>query len=181
MKASKILFVLIAVLLLHSCNEEQATRFAVDKHDIQNDPDWVEITDIDTVDVCIATSLFDSKGLLIKSENEYLNYFNKSLLDEDYVYFTTKYPQYTNCTTTYQSSNIDFSKRDLILFSIMTGGQPKSVRKIYRNSLTKEIIYLVDIKAGYTKEGSGFGEHITIPKIPTGYKFIVDTILVREF
>ena len=179
-----VLFLAVSVLMLMiSCGDDQPTKvseYVFDKRNIENDTNWVEVTDIDTVDACIATSLYDdAKGLLIKSENEYLNYFNLSLQDEDYVYFVNKYPQYTNCTTTYQSSNIDYTKRHLLLFDVRTGGQPVCVRKIYRNNAAKVIIYLVDIQAGYTMENSGFGENITIPKIPSEFNFIMDTILVR--
>lgn len=182
MKTTTIILALIAIFSLAACKDDQPTKATpYDKYNIHNDPDWIAITDIDTVEACIATSLFDdAKGLLIKSENEYLNYFNLSLQDEDYVYSVTKFPQYTNCTTTYQPSNIDYSKRHLILFDLRTGGQPICDRSIYRNNTTEEILYLVSIqKTTLTLENSGFGEEITIPKIPSGYSFIVDTILVR--
>ena len=173
-----IFFIAIMALLSTACSEKQITEFTIEE--IENDPEWVDVTKIDTVEACIAHNLFDENPLIINSEATYKEYNQKSLEYEPFLDKIRLYPELTRCTEEYQPSGIDFSSRSLILFYKITGGQPTCTRNLYRNDEKKMYIYAVKIqKTTTTQEGSGFSEHITIPKIKDNYKF-KDKIIVKN-
>ena len=180
MKKSIFLLLASIMMLTAACNEEQPTKFAAvyDKHTIQEDTNWVEITDIDTVETCIIGKLYIN-GLLINSEEQYKNLFIETLKDPDYLWAVRNHPELTKCREEYQIPDIDFNKRDLIMYlSPLGGGQPIFTRRIFENNLSKEIVYLVETRlTTYTKENSHFAETITIPKLKSQYTIKFDTLL----
>jgi hypothetical protein len=180
-----VLFLAVSVLMLMiSCGDEQPTKvsnYEFDKRNIENDTNWVEITDIDTVEVCISAKLYtnDTNGLIVNSEVEYRNLFLETLKDEDYLWAVRNHPELTNCTEEYQIPAIDFDKRDLILYrTALGGGQPIWKRKIYINKRFKVILYLLETTlTTYTLENSHYSERITIPKFKSQYTIKFDTLL----
>ncbi len=170
MKKSLIIAIASILMLMISCGDEQPTKYnniTYDKYQIQNDTNWVEVTDIDTVDVCISRKLFKF-GLKVNTESEYKSLFIETLKDYDYLNSVREHPDKTNCTEEYQVPNINFDSRYLILFDIRTGGSPMCKRRIYFNIQGNSAIYLVEFyfkdSIIRTDELSGFAETITIPK-----------------
>lgn len=175
-----ILIILLAAffMLFTSCNEKQVTEFTQsDLEQIQQDTNWVEITDIDTVEACMANDFYNNgKGLLIKSEEDYKKYFDKSLENEQYMDMVRNWSQYTNCTEEFQPLNANLENRDLILYSISSGGMPIFTRRIFLNKNESEYIYIVEIQiTTYTKELRSFSDEITVPNLNEGYSFRFET------
>jgi hypothetical protein len=130
MKKSMIFCAVMIAVMLVSCKQEQATQFlsVTDKHNIANDTNWVEVTDIDTVNTCISSKLYKN-GLMVGSENEYKQLFIQTLEDEDYLYMVRKHPDKTPCTEDYQIPEVDFQSRTLLLNYVGASGQPYFVEK----------------------------------------------------
>ena len=171
--------VMFAVLFV-SCKQEQATQFlsVTDKHNIANDTNWVEVTDIDTVKVCISDKLYKN-GISVNSELEYKNLFEETLKDENYLWFVRNHPDKTICTEEYQIPPINFTDRILILYrSPFGGGQPVFKRKIFKHQITSEILFLLETTYfSETLENSFFNDNITIPRFSHSSQIKFDTIL----
>ena len=171
-----VLFLAVSVLMLMiSCGDDQPTKFSeyvFDKRNIKNDTNWVEVTDIDTVDVCIHYEVY-SDGKVASSEEQFKGYFLKNL-----QYNFSGDPIKYSCYFNYTSPDIDFAKRDVILYSTLTGGGfPINTRQLYKNTQSKQYLYLLTIKrTDVTEENSFFDETITIPKIEKGYDITFDTL-----
>ena len=180
MKTHIVLLLASILMLTAACEQEQPTKLSAvyDKHTIQEDTNWVEITDIDTVEACISRKLIIN-GLKVNSEEQYKNLFLETLKDEDYLWAVRTHPELTKCREEYQIPDIDFNKRDLILYRAPIGGyNPILTRRIYKNELSKEIVYLFELKQTSKKLGlSSFVEHITIPKITSQYSLKFDTLI----
>lgn len=172
----KNIILIIAIMAFVGCKEETPTEQKVnpDKkytlEELENDPDWVEITDIDTLELpCIWYDLFE-RGKLIKLESEYKDMYNES---KDYKDHSELY--YCKDDTNY--INVDFSNRDLILFEVTTGGSPLFKRKIFKNSRLNQYRYLLEITIrSVSKVGLSFTEVITIPNISNNTDMIFDTL-----
>ena len=169
----------IAVMLLVSCEKEQPTNLSAtyDKYQIQNDSDWVEIFDIDTVNVCIHPEVYNG-GKIANTEDKFYEYFKENLQ----YYKTTDSAKYP-CFFNYTSPEIDFVKRDLILFYAMTGMVKKTERFVYYNESLNEYLYLIKIYTKYSPNtirydrGDGFVDLVTIPKI-NNTKIVIDTLWI---
>lgn len=174
------IFLLISFMILTvSCKQEQPTNLSLnyDKYLVQNDSDWVEVTDIDTVKVCISDKLYKN-GIALTTEADYKSLFFETLKDDDYLWHIRNYPNKTSCTEEYQTPQIDFEKQTLVLYRAPHGGgNPQFIRKIYRNSITNELLYLLEtIINTQTMENSYFVESITIPRLNNGNQIKFDTI-----
>lgn len=171
----KNIILIIALIAFIGCDEEAPTEQKVnlDKkytiEELESDPDWVEITDIDTLEIpCIWFDLYE-RGKLIKQENEY-----KQLYDESKVLIENSGLPCNNDT---DSIDVDFSNRDLILFEVTTGGDPLFKRKIFKNSISNQYRYLLEITfRSVSKVGFSFTEAISIPKISNDMEMIFDTL-----
>ena len=174
----KNIILLLALIAFVGCKEETPTEQKVnlDKkytlEELENDPDWVEVTDIDTLDKtpCIWREVIEF-GELVENLDELKVLYKES--DE----FDREYSSY--CFKA-DSMNIDFSNRTLILYWI--DRHPAEIeRKIFRNDNLKQYIYA----AGFTGlQGDlvniSFGEVITIPKLNEDYDFKFDTLDVKD-
>ena len=177
----KNIILIITIIAFVGCKEETPTEQKVnpDKKytldELENDPDWVEVTDIDTLELpCIWYDLFES-GKLIKQESEYIDMYNES---KDYKDHSELY--YCKDDTNY--INVDFSNRDLILFEVTTGGSPLFKRKIFKNSKLNQYRYLLEITIrSVSKVGFSFTEVITIPNIFNNTDMRFDTLRVYDW
>ena len=178
----KKIILIIALITFIGCYEEAPTEPKIDLkkeytlEELENDPDWVEITDIDTLELpCIWLDLFEL-GKIYKSEAEYELLYNESkdLMDHSEMHY---------CKDDTNYIDVDFESRSLILFEVRSnGGGPFFKRKIFKNSKFKQYRYLIDITiTDVTKENSGFTEAISIPNVSTDMEIIFDTLRYYEW
>jgi hypothetical protein len=174
MNKTMILLIISSLMFIISCKQEQPTQLSpkYDKNNIQNDTNWVEIFDIDTVKVCIRNEVYYA-GKIAASEFQYKEYFDGNLKYIKAV-DSIKYP----CFFNYIRPNIDFGKRDILLYFLHTGGGfPIYKRHLYKNSQAKLYLYLLEVnKIKTTEENSFFDETIAIPKIEDGFNIKFDTL-----
>lgn len=177
----KIIILVLAILAFIGCKEEAPTenklitqqKYTIEE--LENDTNWVEITDIDTLELpCIWLDLF-KRGKLIRQESEYNDMYDesKALMDHSEL-------PYCKDDTNY--INVDFLTRSLVLFEVRSnGGSPTFNRRIFKNSSLKEYRYILEltIRSG-SKENSGFTEVISIPKVNEDYEFKFDTLDVKD-
>ncbi len=178
------ILLLLALLAFIGCSDDNAptkneVKENLDKkytlEELESDPNWVEMTDIDTLEIpCIWYDLYE-RGKLIKQENEF-----KQLYEESKVLIENSGLPCNNDTN---YIDVDFSKRDLILFEVRTnGGSPWFIRKIFKNSKLNQCRYVLDITIrDVTKEGAGYTEAISIPKISKDTEMIFDTLRYYEW
>lgn len=174
-----ITFALVLMTILISCKEDNPTIPShYSKIQLEKDSNWIEIFDIDTIDLCFGTSYWSIKGMyehiiVLKSEKEY-----KELFD-DAVRLTKK--DFYNCDTNYKSTRIEFDKRFLILYSISS--TPCTwIRKIYYNAKLDEYLYLLEKKYDHKKNtyetlvSYSYQENITLPYITKNTKILFQEI-----
>lgn len=167
MKKSIVLLLASILMLSAACEQEQPTKFAAvyDKHTIQEDTNWVEITDIDTVDVCLYYLIFEN-GLQIQDEIQFKDKFKQNTEHLIGQLDSIKSP----CFFHYLKPDINFELRDLIMFYTMTGPIEKTERQIFYNNNSNEYLYVLKIFSKYSKDsvipnrGDGYIDEITIPK-----------------
>ena len=171
----KNIILLIAIIAFVGCDEETPTEQKVnlDKkytiEELESDPDWVEVTDIDTLEIpCIWYDLYE-RGKLIKLESEYKDLYEESKI----LIENSGLP----CNNNTDIIDVDFSNRDLILFEVTTGGDPLFKRKIFKNSISNQYRYLLEITfRSVSKVGFSFAEAISIPNISIDTEMIFDTL-----
>lgn len=173
----KSIIIIISLILFGGCKEESPTEnqlIVQQKYSItelENDTNWVEITDIDTLELpCIWTDVYDM-GELCRSQSDYTSLYNESKALEDH----SEMPYCKNDTNIL---DFEFSSRSLILFEVMTnGGGPSFQRKIFKNTSLKKYRYIVEITINSgTEENSSLSEVISIPKISADSEMIFDTL-----
>ncbi|MEZ4723611.1 MAG: hypothetical protein R2863_03040 [Candidatus Kapaibacterium sp.] len=173
----KKIILLIAIMAFVGCKEETPTetKITIKKEytleELENDTNWVEVTDIDTIkQPCIWGKAIEH-GKLIKNMNELRSVYKKS----DSI--STNYSEF--CFDA-DSLGINFNNRSLILYWI--DRHPAEIeRKIFRNDKLKQYIYV----AGFTGlfdgfDNSTFGDKITVSKVEENYSFRFDTLKVKE-
>lgn len=174
----KKILLILALIAFWGCDENTPTKNEVKENldkkytleELESDPNWVEITDIDTLDIpCIWYDLYEM-GKLIRTDAEFKNLYNESKA-------LTKHSELP-CQNDTNYIEVDFSNRDLILFEVRTnGGAPLFKRKIFKNSKLNQCRYLLEITIrDVTKEGAGLTEAISIPKISKDTEMIFDTL-----
>lgn len=165
----KFLFIALAsfLMLAIACNEQptKTSNYVFDKRNIENDTNWVEVTDIDTVDVCLYYLIFDN-GLQIRDEVQYKDKFKLNTVYLIGQHDSTKYP----CFFHYLKPDINFELNDLVLFYTMTGPIEKTERQVFYNKKSNDYLYMLKIFSKYSKDviipdrGDGYIDKITIPK-----------------
>ncbi|HOV92942.1 MAG TPA: hypothetical protein PLC04_07700 [Candidatus Kapabacteria bacterium] len=180
MKKTAILSLAFFMLFAVGCQKEQPTIYSLpDKYTIQEDTNWVEITDIDTLHLCIGwSSYWIDKDIYVhqivnRTEDDY------KILFEDAISVSQYFRD--NCGSIYQPSGIDFSKRIMIMYT-QTSTPSYWTRKIFYNEQLDEYYYLLEIKSKWcygcmTEERlDTYRENITIPKFTENTKVIFDTL-----
>ena len=165
----KNIILIIALIAIVGCKEETPTEQKVnlDKkytlEELENDPDWIEITDIDTLEnICVKIE-YRLGGKLLKSSQEYTELYNKTKVN-------------VNCPSNSDSLNVNFNEKDVIL-SAFSNTPSEWTRKIFKNELLSEIRYVLEIiRLNNDKKLTIWNESISIPKIPSNYKFRIDTL-----
>jgi len=179
MKKLSILSLALFMLFAVGCKNEQPTLYSLpDKYTIQNDTNWVEVIDIDTVEVCFGPSYWNSKGMInhqiiLNSENEY-----KAIFD-DAVATTGREFHLTKCDTIYKPTGINFSERIMLLYRL-SGGDYEFSRKIYYNKNLNEYLHLTTVKfLSYNEIMRVFNDNISLPKHNDNTKIVFDTLHIN--
>jgi hypothetical protein len=177
MKKSLIFALASILMLMISCSEEQPTKFSeyvFDKRNIENDTNWVEIHDYDTLDgICF--DWFDTQGgVLMNTEDEYKEVFARAFPSDN----TNNRPYHCFFWTidNYIKPDIDFEKRSMLIFS-WGDALVEYKRKIYYNRNNDEYFYLLTVDL----VGQGIPlrlhlEALSLPKITNSEKIKFDTI-----
>ena len=177
---NRITIITLALLMLFavSCKQEQATIYSpINKYAIQDDTNWVEVTDIDTVNICLGSFYWNYKSMvshsiIIKNENEYKAIFDDALA-------TTRKDFLPYCDTVYKPTGVDFNNRFMIMYSI-SGGDSRFTRRIFYSKNLNEYLYLTTIEFRSGNEIlRGFSENISLPKINEDTKIIFDTLNIN--
>ncbi|MEZ4723609.1 MAG: hypothetical protein R2863_03030 [Candidatus Kapaibacterium sp.] len=169
----KKIILLIAIMAFVGCKEETPTeqKVNIDKKytldELENDPDWVEVTDIDTVskNPCINLNLA-TDGILIRNEKDYDSLETESI---------SKYGEYSDdsCIFNFNDFNIDTTSKSIILFATRTNVGPKVTRKIFKHKIQNILIYYNEIERVSGNEGNNiYRDLISIPKTDST-KFII--------
>jgi hypothetical protein len=186
MKKVFVFFGASILMLLAACNESTVTpkknisynNISYNKLTIQNDSNWVEVFDIDSIKLCFGPFYWDYKNqrdhnIIINSENEYKTIF------DDAVATTGKDFHFTKCDTIYQPTDVDFNNRFMIIYNL-TSADDKFTRQIFKNKCSNEYLYLVSInRLSLNKIGRSFIENISLPKISYDTKVVFDTLHVN--
>ncbi len=173
----KIILVLTLLTFL-GCDENTPTKNEVKENldkkytleELESDPNWVEITDIDTLEIpCIWYDLY-KMGKVIRTDAEYKNLYDESKALMEHSEWA--------CKNDTNYIDVDFSNRDLILFEFgPIGGSPLFKRRIFKNSKLNQCIYVLEITIrGGSKVGFNFTEAFSIPKISSDMEMIFDTL-----
>ncbi|GAB1370475.1 hypothetical protein MASR1M45_05360 [Candidatus Kapaibacterium sp.] len=154
-----------------SCKQEQPTQLSpnYDKHNIQNDTNWVEVTDTMSIDIkCLNGDLISHlKSFVIRDSIEYTD------LD------TLRW-NYFECID-YELPTIDFTQYTLLGLNTRTG--PVLIeRSVFKNDSKKKYLYLIKLKITNLDEilihNSNF---LLIPKIPDNFTINMDTLISYDF
>ena len=150
-------------LLATACNENQITEFTQsDLEQIQQDPNWVEITDIDTVSDNAPFNDLTEGGILVRSEKQLLEIYN--LFEQGFAHGL-------------DTLDLDFKNRDHILY-VITSSPSEYKRSLMINDVTKEVMYIVEVQMkDRTYRLDYWSEWISIPKINQRYVFRTRTIV----
>ena len=168
--------IVVMIATFTSCKMEQLIAVSYDKHTIQNDTNWVEVIDIDTINVCLSSYWSDkdlnNRNIIIKNEEEYKEIFEDAILTSGKNFLPY-------CDTVYKPTGIDFDKRFMIMYGI-TGADDKFTRQIFLNKSTSEYLYLISInRLSLSKVRRCWWEYISLPIVNGNAKVTFDTIHVN--
>ena len=179
----KNILLILALLAFVGCDENAPTKNEVkespDKkytlEELESDPNWVEITDIDTIkSPCIDWELYEMGKLFRDKES-----IKKLVL----LYDTTSI-FYKNdlCEKNIDLYNINYNIKDVILFNCgIGGGGPITIRRIFKNDKYKVIYYYLSVEpTSGTFEYIVYGDAIVIDKLPADYIFVSDTVFINR-
>ncbi len=179
----KNLILILALIAFLGCDENVSTvniyQEYIDKEytieELESDPNWVEITDIDTIkSPCIDWELYEMGRVFRDRES----------LEKLVLLYDTTSVFYKNdlCEKNIDLYNIDYNKSDVILFNCgIGGGQPITIRRIFRNDKYKVIYYYLSVEpTSGTFEYIVYGDAIVIDKIPSNYTFVSDTVFIYD-
>lgn len=160
----KIIFI-IAIVAFVGCKEEAPTepKINLDKEytleELENDTNWVEVTDIDTVlRPCVNINLM-KQGVVIRNEKN----FNTIIEESFSKYGETENNEY--CYNDFEMYNIDTNTKSIILFTSLTNMGPKITRKIFKHNIQDFLVYYNKLEATHGNEGVNlYMDFIKIPK-----------------
>lgn len=173
----KSILLLIAIFTLISCKDDSPTDKSDDQiqteytlEELENDSDWVEVTDIDTLEVPCLYHKIMNNGRVCKTQNEFESIFEENG-EVDSIRKT-----YCNDATNF---DIDFNKNTVILFS-NSYLDIHCTRKIFKNQKLKQIVYFVKMLDNQRDLTAPlFKDHIVIPKIENDYTLYFDSLRVE--
>lgn len=177
------LILILALLAFLGCDENAPTKNEVkespDKkytlEELESDPNWVEITDIDTIkSPCIDWELYEMGRVFRDRES-----IKKLVL----LYDTTSiFYKNSLCEKNIDLYNMDYDKKDVILFNCgIGGGGPITNRRIFKSEIYKAIYYYLSVEpTSGTFENIVYGDAIVIDKIPSNYTFVSDTVFIYD-
>ncbi len=177
MKKSLIFAIASILMLMISCSEEQPTKvseYVFDKRNIENDTNWVEFHDYDTIEGLCYDWIEVESGVILNSLDEYKEVYNRAT---DNKSINVLYKCRSMTDSDFVAPQIDFNKLSLVIYS-MRSGDVEFERKIYYNLNTDEYFYLLVIN--YKREnllGTFYEEAILFPKISNYDKLKFDTIV----
>ena len=175
-KNMKHILILITLVVFLSCQEETPTDNSDDQiqteytlEELESDPDWQLVTDIQEIGrVCIRSKYFEG-GKLIKNRLELDSLFE---LSSDIDAISRQY-----CIEA-EELEVDFENRSII-FHYLDWVERHSERYIFKNDKLKKYIYLNILYYNLSSMTEPLvAESITIPKVYGDYTFTFDTIQV---
>lgn len=179
----KNIILILALLAFWGCDENAPTvhkyQEFIDKdytiEELESDPNWVEITDIDTIKIpCVSWELYEM-GKLFR---------NKESIKKLVLLYDTTSIFYKNdlCEKNIDLYNIDYNNSDVILFNCgIGGGGPITIRRIFKNDKYKVIYYYLSVEpTSGTFEYIVYGDAIVIDKLPSDYIFVSDTVFINS-
>jgi hypothetical protein len=174
MRKSLIFAIASILMLMISCSKEQPTKvseYVFDKRNIDNDTNWVEFHDYDTLDgLCF--DFWDAYGgMILDSEEEYKESYIKSINQESKILSCS-----FGTIDDYIKPDIDFDKKSLYIVT-WSDGMVEYHSKLYYNTKKDEYFYLLTVEL--IAEGMIFKAHvetISLPKITNNEKITFDTL-----
>ena len=160
-----VLFLALSVLMLMiSCGDDQPTKvsnYVFDKRNIENDTNWVEVKDIDTVDISCLTGNDIYLGKIFESEIDFKNFYDTSFCGRKYGY---------------KSTQVNFNTNFMILYG-MNSNDVNWYRKIYYNQASNEYLHLLKIERTSDHANmTWFLESVQLPRRTAKTKVTFDTI-----
>jgi hypothetical protein len=169
------------MLLVVACEEKQITEFTQsDLEQMQQDTNWVKITDIDTVqnDIlkvkCIDRNSIEG-GILIRSKEELVDVYDSQLFKD--------IDSNLNCSDSLDNINLDFENRDHIISLFYASQMDKWKRSIFINFSTNEIKYVIEkIHSGdiINDKRTYWSEWISLPKLNGDFKLNSTVLYINE-
>ncbi len=166
-----------AFMLLVSCFNEQPTKVTqevtFDKHTIQNDSNWVEITDIEKIDFrCVHPDLL-KEGIVINSDSVITNLYNESRIINDILF--------KHLCDTFMLPEVNYNSNSLIGISWKSrGGVTSRKLSFYKHRFTENYVLIYDFVFNPDKDLLIGVEFFKIPKIIQS-QIKYDTIYVAAF
>lgn len=161
----KNIILIITIIAFVGCKEETPTeqKVNIDKKytldELENDPDWVEVTDIDTLDApCIHPEIY-KEGKILFNENDFNSLYTESVrtygeLDEEI------------CNNVFSKYLIDTTKNCVIFYFNKTNKYPLITRRVFKSVDSNKLIYFVEIKRTSGNEGGDiYIDRIKVPKL----------------
>ncbi len=173
----KKIILIIAIIAFVGCKEEAPSepKITIKKEytleELENDTNWVEITDLDTLlkFPCIWKDIIEF-GRIVNDLEEFKDIFKES--DE-------LGREYTEYCFDVDSFDIEFRDRTLILYYI-DWLDLNVKRKIYKNNILKTYVYIVELYKRTEWTAQSFGDLITLPKLESNYTFVFDSVIVDK-
>jgi hypothetical protein len=143
----KNLILLLALLAFVGCDENTPTKNEVKENldkeytleELESDPNWVEITDIDTImGTCIHPSLY-YEGIIIRNEFELDSFISESIIKFGSLDFE-------DCNDDLEDLDIDTNTSNLILFSAGVNSGARIKRKIFRHIEQDYTVYYNELE-----------------------------------
>ena len=161
----KNLIFIIAIIVFVGCKEETPTENNLNLNkeytleELENDTNWVEVIDIDTVEgPCIHIMLFYQGGI-IRNETDFDSLKTESI---------QKYGELNGldlCVNDFKDYNIDTNKNMLLLYYTKTNKYPKTTRKVFKHKVQNSLIYYNKLERTDGNEGVNiYYDRIIVPR-----------------
>lgn len=175
-KNMKHILILITLVVFLGCDEDAPTDKSDDQiqteytlEELENDPDWQLVTDIQEIGNPCLKSEFVEGGVLLRTRNELDQLFTES---GEIDSISRKYCHIAD------ELEVDFENSSII-FHYLDWVERHSKRYIFKNDKLKKYIYLNILYYNLSSRTEPLvAEFVTIPKVSDDYTFNFDTIQV---